>query len=383
MVAAWQSNGEGGSFAGGRVDGDGPAVELDEGLDQAEAEAHPLLAELVVARRVVHRVVAGEERLEQVGPVGRGDPDPGVGHLDPDRRRPRCAGGDPDRPAIGGELDRVDDQVGHHVGDLRRVDFRRPEVGGDRNSTVCRLASRNGCNPATAWRIKGSSGTAAVARSGDICPVLRSLSIRSTVLASRSPAPWIRSTQVRSEAVAAALIDIFHSSVRPRTTVTGVLSSWLATSMNFPLSRTASVRRALVSFNSREEPVLLGDQGVLLDRLADHGGQLVDVPGFGDVAGDVAPVDGVDHRLDVGIAGEEEPGGVGADGAGSLQELDARHLGHPLVGHDDIDLDVARQRGQGLGRVLVRQDAEFEAETGRGATGGLRARRPRPGGSAA
>src|SRR4051794_39475828 len=43
------------------------AVELDEGLDQAEAEADPPLAELEVARGVMHRVEAGEERLRKGG----------------------------------------------------------------------------------------------------------------------------------------------------------------------------------------------------------------------------------------------------------------------------------------------------------------------------
>ena len=58
-------------WPGGAVEVDLAAVELDEGLDQAEAEADPPLAELVVARGVVHGVEAGEERLEQVGPIGR------------------------------------------------------------------------------------------------------------------------------------------------------------------------------------------------------------------------------------------------------------------------------------------------------------------------
>ena len=40
---------------------------------------------------------------------------------------------------------------------------------------------------------------------------------------------------------------IFQSSVRPSTTATGVLSSWLATSMNADLTRLASSRRALAS----------------------------------------------------------------------------------------------------------------------------------------
>ena len=54
---------------------DPAAVELDERLDQAEAQADPPLAELVLARGVVHGVEAGEERLEQVGPLAGLDAD--------------------------------------------------------------------------------------------------------------------------------------------------------------------------------------------------------------------------------------------------------------------------------------------------------------------
>ena len=39
--------------------------------------------------------------------------------------------------------------------------------------------------------------------------------------------------------------------------------------------------------------------------------QLVGVPGFGQVAVDPAAVDGFDHRLDVGVAGEQDADGLG------------------------------------------------------------------------
>ncbi len=99
----------------------------------------------------------------------------------------------------------------------------------------------------------------------------------------------------------------------PRTTATGVFSSWLATSMNAFLIWFASVSRALDSFSSATRPPPLDDQVVLLDRLADDGHHLVRVPGLGDVAEDVALVDRVDDGADVGVAGEQQPGGVGPE----------------------------------------------------------------------
>ena len=48
---------------------------------QAESQPDPLLAELVFARRVMQGVVAGEERLEQVVPVVRRNPDAGIRDL--------------------------------------------------------------------------------------------------------------------------------------------------------------------------------------------------------------------------------------------------------------------------------------------------------------
>ena len=48
-------------------------------------------------------------------------------------------------------------------------------------------------------------------------------------------------------------------------------------------------------------------------------------------------VDRVDDRLDVGVGREQQPGGLGAEPLGLAEDLDARHPGHPLVGHDDVD----------------------------------------------
>ena len=143
----------------------------------------------------------------------------------------------------------------------------------------------------------------------------------------------------------------------------GVLNSWLATSMNALLSWPASASSALARVKLRvgrlelgDQALALGEQLVLVGRLADGPLQLVGIPGLEDVAEDVAFVDGVDHRLDVGIAGEEHPDGVGVEAAGVAQELVARHAGHPLIGEDEVDV-LAAEDLQRLVAALGRQDA--------------------------
>ena len=237
------------------------------------------------------------------------------------RSGPSGAGLDGDRPAVGGELDRVDDQVREDVGDLGRVDLGRAQVGVDLERDLLVPAPRG-----TAAGRRRPADQAARARPARVRAVGPSWSALEQL-----EHPLDRRGQPLARAVdpvdpgplgrrGGLALVIFQSSVRPRTTVTGVFSSWLATSMNFPLSRLASTSRALVSLSSREQPLLLGDQVVLLDRLADDRGQLVGVPGLGDVAGDVPLVDRVDHGLDVGVAGEQQAGGVGVDALGLLEE---------------------------------------------------------------
>ena len=99
----------------------------------------------------------------------------------------------------------------------------------------------------------------------------------------------------------------------PSTTVSGVFSSWLATSMNAPLTRLASTSLAFDSWSSASERVLLDDQVVVLDRLPHDGGQEVGVEGLGEIAEDVALVDGVDDGVEIGVGREQQSGGLRAD----------------------------------------------------------------------
>ena len=299
--------------SGGALHLDPAAVQLDERLDQAEAQADAPLAVLVLARGVVHRVEAREERLEEVPTLGRSDPEPLVDHAEPDPVGAVGPGDQADGPAVGGELDGVDHQVRHDVAELLAIDLGDSQARVELDLHLLLARARNGASSATVSRIRGASSVGSKSSVWSSWSVLRSLSIRSTVAARRLPACWIRSTQPRSAGEAVSACDHFQSSVIPRTTETGVFSSWLATSMNAAFRRFAStsLRVGLLQLGHQARP--LHDQVVLLDRLADHGLQLVGVPGLGDVAEDAPLVDRVDDGLDVGVGGEEQAGGLRAD----------------------------------------------------------------------
>ena len=230
---------------------DRAAVQLDERLDQAEAQADAALAELEVARGVVQRVVAGEERLEEVR-AGR-PPRCRCRRRSPGTARASVAvdrlGDDPDRAAVGRELDRVDEQVRQDVGELARVDLGGAEVrlrARGRPSGRGPRGTAGGRRRPADQRARGRS--ARRSRVSSNWSARSSLSIRSTVAASRlrgeldalDPGALAAGGRRRPSV-------IFQSSVMPRTTATGVFSSWLATSMKADLSRLASASRCVRS----------------------------------------------------------------------------------------------------------------------------------------
>ena len=107
----------------------------------------------------------------------------------------------------------------------------------------------------------------------------------------------------------------------------------------------------------RHRPVIGLQPG--LQQRVDHRVQLLlrRVPRLEQVVVEVDDVDRVDRGAGVRVGGEQDPPGPGVDVHGLLEELDAVHLGHPVVGQDHRDqlaaqLDLAQRvqrRGAGLG----------------------------------
>ena len=61
------------------------------------------------------------------------------------------------------------------------------------------------------------------------------------------------------------------------------------------------------------------------------------VPGLVEVVVDACGVDGADGGFGVGVGGEQDALGVREHGDGALEEVDAGHAGHALVGKEESD----------------------------------------------
>ena len=96
-----------------------------------------------------------------------------------------------------------------------------------------------------------------------------------------------------------------------------------------------------------------------LEQLIEYGVKLLfgGVPGLVEVVVNLGGVDGPDGGFGIGVRGEEHTLGVREHGHGLLQEVDAGHAGHALVGEEE---------GNGL-LALDQLAADVE---GRGAQGG-------------
>ncbi len=75
------------------------------------------------------------------------------------------------------------------------------------------------------------------------------------------------------------------------------------------------------------------------EQVVEHGIELLfgRVPGFVEVVVDLGGVDGADGGFGVGVGGEEDALGVGVDRERLLEEVDAGHSGHALVGEEERD----------------------------------------------
>jgi hypothetical protein len=101
-----------------------------------------------------------------------------------------------------------------------------------------------------------------------------------------------------------------------------------------------------------------------LDELVHHRVELLGgrLPRLEQVVVEVDDVDGLDGGVGVGVGGQQGPPGVGEQVHGLLQELQAAHPGHAVVGQEDghrvaAELDLA-QRLQRLGPGLGPDDPE-------------------------
>src|SRR5438552_5826858 len=82
------------------------------------------------------------------------------------------------------------------------------------------------------------------------------------------------------------------------------------------------------------QPNVLAHQVESLDRAAEREPELLALPRLGAVAVDAALVDRLDDGVDVGVAGQDDAHGVGADRHRALEEFGAAHRRHALVGDD-------------------------------------------------
>jgi hypothetical protein len=110
-------------------------------------------------------------------------------------------------------------------------------------------------------------------------------------------------------------------------------------------------------------PVLLG-QPVLAEQVLHRQVQAGLIPGLGDVVVEVGAVDRGDHRVEAGLAGQQDLGGGRRAAIDQLEQIDALHAGHDLVGDHHrhrlaVALELVEQlegvaaRGRGRDRALV------------------------------
>jgi len=105
--------------------------------------------------------------------------------------------------------------------------------------------------------------------------------------------------------------------------------------------------------------------GDVVARLADGLEDVGRLPGLPQEAERVGPVDGRLERVHVGVPGQHDPGDVRAEAPELLEQVDAGHPRHALVGHDDVEGDlprdleglVARRGHVDLPALLVLQDS--------------------------
>ena len=92
--------------------------------------------------------------------------------------------------------------------------------------------------------------------------------------------------------------------------------------------------------------------------LPDHLFQRDGLPGFCDVAMNVAVVNGIHEVFDLGVSGQNDADGLGIDFKGSAQQIHTPHARHSLI-RDDGGHRVFLENRQGLFAALRLQDLKF------------------------
>jgi hypothetical protein len=110
----------------------------------------------------------------------------------------------------------------------------------------------------------------------------------------------------------------------------------------------------------RHAPVL-ARQVVAIERVLQDAADLLGVPRLGDVAVDLPERDGLDQDVDVGEGGQDDADRVGPQLLGLLQQLEAGHLRHALIGDDHRDVALA-QHLERLGAAGRADDVEHLPE---------------------
>ncbi len=94
---------------------------------------------------------------------------------------------------------------------------------------------------------------------------------------------------------------------------------------------------AILRLQQGKQPLALHQQIKPFARFANDGLKLVGVPWLGNVTVNVALIDRIDDRADVGVAGEEETNRLRVIAANLTEKLHPGHFRHPLVRHHDVN----------------------------------------------
>jgi hypothetical protein len=130
------------------------------------------------------------------------------------------------------------------------------------------------------------------------------------------------------------------------------------------------LQRLEAAIDLGEEPGPLAAELDVLERGPHRRQEIGLLPGLHEVAPDLAPVDGGDDVLRVGVGGEEDRAELRVDRVRRLDQVDAVHHRHALIGDEEVhppgpqglEGDGAARRGQDLVARIGRERATEDGE---------------------